>query len=290
MILITGATGNLGKLTLTELLKLKPSKDIAVLVRKESEKSKALAALGVEVRYGDYSDFDSLLKAFEQIETLFFVSTHEAAQNLAVHGNVIEASIKSGVKRIVYTSTQGDKTLNTESGSSADLHAWTENEIKNSGLNYTILRNAPYMESLPLILGEKVLELGFTMPAGDGKLSFATRTDMAIASATILSSEGHDHKTYEFGGTKSYGYKEVLAILSEIANKELSYISPEPEIYEKQCKDAGIPEPFIAANLGFATQVKDGYFDHPTQDLANILGREPASVETFLRENYKFVV
>lgn len=287
MILITGATGNLGYQTLTELLKLKPAKDIAVLVRKESEKSKELASLGVDVRIGDYSNYDSLLKAFEQIETLFFVSTHEAAQNLAVHGNVIEASIKSGIKRIVYTSTQGDKTLNTESGSSADLHAWTENEIKNSGLNYTILRNAPYMESLPLILGEKVLELGFTMPAGDGKLSFATRTDMAIASAIVLNSEGHDNRTYEFGGTKSYGYKEILAVLSDISNKELFYISPEPEIYKKQCVDAGIPEPYIEANLGFAAQVKDGYFDHPTTDLAKILGREPVSVETFLKKNYK---
>nr|WP_321412308.1 SDR family oxidoreductase [uncultured Carboxylicivirga sp.] len=287
MILITGATGNLGYLTITELLKLKPAKDIAVLVRKESEKSKALTALGVDVRIGDYSNYDSLLQAFEQIETLFFVSTHEAAQNLAVHGNVIKASIKSGVRRIVYTSTQGDKTQNTESSSSADLHAWTESEIKNSGLNYTILRNAPYMESLPLILGEKVLEIGFSMPAGDGKLSFAARTDMAIASAKVLNSEGHNNKTYEFGGTKSYGYKEILAILSDITNKELSYISPEPEIYKKQCEDAGIPEPFIAANLGFATQVKDGYFDHPTQDLAIILGREPVSVKTFLKKIYK---
>lgn len=287
MILITGSTGNLGKLTLTELLKLKPAKDVAVLVRKESEKSKALAALGVEVRIGDYSDYDSLLQAFKQIETLFFVSTHEAAQNLAVHGNVIQASIKSGVKRIVYTSTQGDKTLNTESGSSADLHSWTESEIKNSGINYTILRNAPYMESLPLILGDRVLENGFTIPAGDGKLSFATRTDMAIASAMVLNSGGHDNKTYEFGGTKSYGFKEIVAVLSDIAKRKLSYISPEPKIYKNQCLDAGIPEPYIAANLGFASQVKDGYFDHPTQELASILGREPVSIETFLKENYK---
>ncbi|GLB49405.1 NmrA family NAD(P)-binding protein [Neptunitalea lumnitzerae] len=288
MILITGATGHLGYLTLTALLKQKSASEIAVLARKESDKTKEIAALGVEVRIGEYANKESLVKAFNGIETLFFVSTHEAAQDITVHQNVIDAAVQANIQRIVYTSTQGEKSVDkNHSEGAADMHAFTEAAIKQSGLNYTILRNAPYMESLPMILGEKVLTEGYAMPMGNGKLSFATRQDMAIGSANVLSTNEHDHKTYEFGGTASVGFNEVMEILSELTGKKLEYHPIDPETYEQQSKEAGIPEMYIQANLGFANQVKNGYFDHPTQDLANILGREPMSVEAFLKNTYQ---
>ncbi len=286
MILITGATGNLGYLTLIELLKQKTASEIAVLVRKENEKTKELSALGVDIRFGDYGDLDSLKKAFRHINTLFFVSTLEAGKDFTLHNNVVQAAITCGINRIVYTSTQGGKSEGMAACSAGDLHGWTENEVKNSGLNYTILRNSPYMESLPYILGDKVTEVGFSMPAGDGKLSLASRADMAIASAKILSTDGHNNRTYEFGGVKSVGYKEIMKYLSKISGKELLYYSPDAELYEKQCQEAGIPDQAITATLSFASQMKFGYFDHPTQDLASILGREPISVETYLKETY----
>lgn len=287
MILITGATGHLGYLTLSELLKQKPADEIAVLARKESDKTKEMAAFGVEVRIGEYANYESLFKAFANIETLFFVSTHEAAQDFSVHKNVIDAAIQSGVKRIVYTSTQGEKTVSNHAAEdAADMHALTEEAIKQSGLNYTILRNAPYMESLPMILGDNVLDTGYSMPMGDGKLSFATRQDMAIGSAKVLSTKGHDNETYEFGGTASVGFSEIMEILSDLSGKKVEYTSIDPATYEQQGKEAGIPDIYIQANLGFSGQVRGGYFDHPTQDLANILGREPFSVEDFLKETY----
>lgn len=291
MILVTGATGNLGYLTLKELLKQKAPSEIVVLARKQNDKTTDIESLGVEVRIGEYGNFDSLTKALEGIETLFFVSTHEAAQDFTLHKNVIDASLHADIKRIVYTSTQGDKSFNTNSSEgAADMHALTEVAIKQSGLNYTILRNAPYMESLPMILGESVLTDGYAMPMGNGKLSFATRQDMAIGSAIVLSSKGYDNKIYEFGGTTSIGFKEVLKILSKLSCKKLEYTSIDSTTFEQKSKEAGIPEMYIQANLGFATQVRSGYFDHPTQDLAKILNREPKSVEEYLKETYSSAV
>jgi NAD(P)H dehydrogenase (quinone) len=201
---------------------------------------------------------------------------------------VIDAAVQANIQSIVYTSTQGEKSLgkNNPEGA-ADMHALTEEAIKQSGLSYTILRNAPYMESLPMILGEKVLTDGYAMPMGNGKLSFATRQDMTIGSAKVLSTNEHDHKTYEFGGTVSVGFNEVMEILSELTGKKLEYHPIDPETYAQQSKEAGIPDMYILANMGFANQVKKGYFDHPTQDLANILEREPVSVEGFLKDTYR---
>ncbi|MEH0157305.1 NmrA family NAD(P)-binding protein [Limibacter armeniacum] len=288
MILITGATGHLGYLTLTELLKQKSADEIAVLARKESDKTKEITALGVDVRIGEYANYDSLVNAFSGIEILFFVSTHEAAMDITIHKNVIRAAVSSGVQRIVYTSTQGDKPIGGDNANgAARMHALTEEAIKQSGLIYTILRNAPYMESLPMILGENVLTNGYAMPMGSGKLSFATRTDMAIGSAKVLTTEGHDNKTYEFGGIHSYGFDDILGILSKLIGKNLTYTALTSDTYEKQSKEAGVPEMYVIANLDFAAQVREMYFDHPTQDLAEILGREPVSVEEYLKKVYE---
>lgn len=288
MILITGATGQLGNLTLMEILKLKPATDIAVLARKPSVKTHQISALGVDVRFGDYADKDSLLQAFRGIDTLFFVSTHEAAQDISVHMNVVESAKQNDVRRIVYTSTQGEKTIeNTDAINTADMHALTERAIVQSGIDYTILRNAPYMESLPMILGEAVLKDGYSMPMGEGKISYATRHDMAIGAAKVLSSGIHANQTYEFGGNVSVGFSEILETLSRLTGNKLEYHSIEPEEYEALSKKAGIPEMYIQANLGFANQVRSGYFDHPTQDLENILERKPTTVEMYLKEFYK---
>jgi len=288
MILVTGASGQLGSLTIKELLKGIPATELAALFRNKSDKSNELEALGVEVRIGSYDDSASLLAAFQNVDTLFFVSSAESFQNREIHGNVIRAAVEAGVKRIVYTSTQRKTSIPYyDQIKSMDIHGWTEDRIKESGLNYTILRNSPYMESIPLILGSDITERGFHMPMGNGAISFASRRDMARGAAKVLSTPGHDNKIYEFGGVRSIGFEEIVRGISGFLKSTIGFSVPDRERFIQERREAGDPEELIMGQLAFADQVREGYFDNPSNDLSYLLAGDLMTVEDYLKEVYQ---
>ena len=285
MILVTGVTGQLGFATINELNKHVPSNGIAGLARSHNDKTNDLSDRGIDIRFGSYNDYDSLVSAFQGIDKLLFISSGEAFTDFTLHENVIKAAQAAKVKQVIYTSTQRSTAID-ENRLSEDLHGWTEYALKKSGLNYVILRNAPYMESIPQILGQDVLESGYHAPVGEGKISFATRSDMALATANILCSEGHDFKTYDLGGIESVSFGEIIDELSKVTGKDIPFSSPETDDYIKSLTDASFPDVAVQALVGFASQVKSGYFDKPSNDLASLIERNPVSVSEFLEQTF----
>lgn len=283
MILVTGVTGQLGFATINELNKRVPSNGIAALARNQNDKTNELSDRGIDIRFGSYNDYESLVSAFQGIDKLLFISSGEAFADFSLHENVIKAAQTANVKHVIYTSTQRSTAID-ENCLSEDLHGWTEHALKRSGLNYVILRNSPYMESIPQILGQDVLESGYHAPVGEGKISFATRDDMALATANILCSLGHDFKTYNLGGIESVSFSEIIDELSKVTGKDISFSSPETDDYIKSLTGASFPEAAIQALVGFASQVKSGYFDNPSNDLASLIGRNPVSVSEFTKQ------
>src|SRR5690625_1971065 len=162
MLLITGANGNLGSLTIDFLLKKDPSADIAGLVRSE-EKGSDIRAKGVEIRVGDYTDYDSVRAAMSGIDTLLLISSDSLEDRVKQHENAINAAKQAGVQQIFYTSiVQADKLL----GPLSPDHHETEKLLKASGIPYTIYRNTFYGEFLPLFMGP-ALETGeWYFPSG----------------------------------------------------------------------------------------------------------------------------
>lgn len=288
MILITGATGHLGSLTINALKNVIPIDQIAVLARTQNDKAKEYEKAGFDVRYGDYADYHTLSKAFEGVDKLFFISSGEAFSDFSLHDNVVKAAKDTGVKQIVYTSTQRSTPIDEEA-LQTDLHGWTETKLKQSGLNYVILRNSPYMESIPMILGENVISNGYHAPVGTGRVSFASRKDMAKASAVVLSSQGHDGKTYEFGGSESVSFGEIIKMIAEITGKPIPFSSPESNDYLKGLENAKLPEVVIASLVGFAEQINSGYFDCPSEDLERLLKAHPICVRDFLSGHYSMM-
>ena len=195
MLLITGATGNFGKAVIDFLLKKNiPVSGIAALAR-DKEKAKDLKEKRIDVRLGDYDNYESLVNAFNGVDKLLFVSGSDIVNRGKQHLNVINAAKESGVKHIIYTSFE----RNNESESSpiavvAKSHIDTDKNIKASGIPYTILRNGLYVDMLPMFMGDKVLETGIFLPAGDGKASLTSRIDLAEATANILTGSGHETK------------------------------------------------------------------------------------------------
>lgn len=291
-ILVTGATGSLGGAVVDFLLNKVSRDEIAVMVRSvESEKATALKARGVAVRGGDYNDYGSLLEAFRGVDKLYFVSGSDIAARTEQHQNVVEAAREAGVKHVVYTSFERkNETETSPIAMVAEAHIKTEKWLKESGLIYTILRHNVYMDFIPMFIGEKVLETGVIyFPAGEGKAAFALRTDMAEASAVVLTTEGHENKEYRISSDTAVFYKDIAAVLSELTGKEIAYISPSQQEYVKTLADAGVPAEYVGVFAGFAEATRQGEFDLEVDTIQRLIGRKPTSVKEFLQQVFATV-
>lgn len=287
MILITGATGNFGRATIDFLLKKGiPESNIAALVR-DSAKAEDLKNKGVIIKIGDYDNFASLLSAFKGVDKLLLISGSDIVKRGIQQENAVKAAKEAGVNHIVYTSFE----RKNETGTSpiailAKAHIDTEKNIKVSGLTYTILRDNLYADVLPMFMGEKVLETGIFLPAGDGKASFATRLDMAEAAANILSGEGHENKEYSLANDTNYSLSDVASLLSELTGKRVMYHSPSAEVFTETQSKAGVPKEMIGMSAGFCEAIRQGEFSTTKSDLQFLLGRKPTTLKEYLKSVY----
>ena len=280
-ILVTGATGKLGRTVIETLVKKLPANRIVALVRDEA-KAADLKEKGVDIRLGDYDDTASLDRAMQGVEKVLLISGGNAKNGLAQHQNVVDAAKKAGVKCIAYTS-RCLKDRNTLVNQLMKRHFETEDYIKESGLPYILFRNILYMDSMTFFLGEKVLDTGVYLPAGDGKASFALRSDMGEAIGNVLSGNDCNNRIYDFTGTETYSFYDVATALTELSGKKVNYTPVEPETYQAHTTQLGMPAFVIGMVIGFMTDIKNGQEEKVSADLENILGRKPASLKEGLK-------
>lgn len=288
-ILVTGATGNLGGAVVDFLLKRTAAANIVALVRDAaSDKALALKAKGVETRSGDYNDYPSLVNAFKSIDKLYFVSGNDLEHRLEQHQNVVKAAVEASVKHVIYTSIpRKNESVTSPVFALLDSHVKTENLLKASGLQYTILKHNLYMEMLPVYLGEQLLSTGVAyFPAGEGKVSFTSRTDMADAAAAILTGEGHENKTYDITNTKAVSFSEIAAEISRSSGKAITYVSPAADEYVRTLSAAGVPAGYVSMFAGFAEGFRQQEFDQTNDLIETLTGRKPQSVSEFLAQAY----
>lgn len=284
MIAITGATGQLGSATINFLINkgVNPS-EITALVRSK-EKAQDLKSKGVNLKVGNYSDHGSLVNAFKNTNKLLLISSNEMETRSQQHTNAINAAKKAGVKHIFYTSIQR-KTDSPDSPLKMvlDSHLVTENAIKASGMKHTFLRNNLYMENLLWILGQNVLENGIFYPANEGRVAYATRSNMAEAAANILMDDSMDKSEYNISNSHSISFQEVADYLSELSGIKVPYISPDVETYKTTLTGAGVPAFAVNMLAGFAISAQAGELMAGYSDLPKILKREPTSYKDFLK-------
>jgi NAD(P)H dehydrogenase (quinone) len=285
-ILITGATGQLGHSVIEHLLKTTPAYLITALVRDES-KAANLKAKGVNIAVGNYLDKASLENATKGIDKLLLISSSDFNDRIGQHKNVIDAAKKSGVKHILYTGVTMVDIENSPLKAFLSDHFLTEDYIKASGFTYTMLQNTLYTDVIPMFVGEQVINTGIFFPAGDGKVAFATRKDLAEATAKILTSEGHENKTYNLTNKVGSSFADVAAALSQLSGKTVGYISPDNEAFVGMLKSIGLPQPIIAMSEAFAAGIKNKDFEITSGTLESILGRKPTSLSDYLKETFK---
>lgn len=279
MIVITGATGQLGRLVIAALLKKVPAASLVAAVR-NVEKARDIAALGVQVRQADYSQPASWDAALQGADKVLLISSSEIGQRAQQHRAVIDAAQRAGVKLLAYTSVLH---ADTSVLGLAGEHRETEAAIRASGLPFVLLRNGWYTENYAMGV-PAALSLGAVYGcAGDGRISSAARADYAEAAAVVLTSADQAGKVYELAGDSSYTLSEFAAEISRQSGKAINYVNlPEAE-YKKALLGAGLPE-FLAELLANSDSgvSKGALFDEGKQ-LSQLIGRPTSALETAVR-------
>jgi NAD(P)H dehydrogenase (quinone) len=278
-ILVTGATGHLGRLAVEALLRRGvPAADVTATGRRV-ETLADLAEQGVTVRRADYTDPASLTEAFAGADRLLLVSSSEVGQRVQQHANAIDAAKHAGVQLIAYTSIPR---ADTSSLLLAEEHRATEALLAESGIPHVLLRNSWYTENytdqLPLYL-----EHGIAGAAGEGRVSAATRADYAEAAAAVLIQDGHAGATYELGGP-AFTMSGLAEAVSAATGRSVSYTDLPVEQYTQVLVGAGMPEPVAALFADGDRGVAAGELHVDTGDLDRLLGRPATPLAAALDE------
>ncbi|MCW2955948.1 MAG: putative nucleoside-diphosphate-sugar epimerase [Thermoleophilia bacterium] len=276
---VTGATGQLGRLTIAHLLEAGTAPSDIVAIVRDVDKAASLATSGVQVRVADYTDPGSLATAFVGVDRLLLISSSEVGQRAMHHGNVIAAALEAKVPYIAYTSLlQAD----TSVLQLAAEHVQTEQLIRASGMAFTLLRNGWYIENYVPGL-EATLQNGSLLgAAGEAMFAPAARNDFAAAAAAVLAGDGHEGAVYELGGDERLSLADLAATIADVSGDEIDYVDlPEAE-FAHVLEGAGLPAPFAAILANSDTGIRMGHLDTASGDLSRLIGRATASVRSVL--------
>lgn len=268
-IVVTGATGELGRLVVEQLLATAPASGIAAVVR-DKEKAAGLAARGVELRIADYNRPETLADAFRAGDRVLLISGSEVGRRVAQHTAVIDAAKAAGVAQLAYTGILGGPDADFLL---ADEHKVTEQLILDSGLPYTFLRNGWYTENHTANLAPVLAHGAVVTNAGEGRVASATRADYAAAAAAVLTGEGHLGQAYELSGDVAWSFAEYAAELSRAFGQEIAHQDVPTAAHQEILVGAGVPEGFAAILVDVDEAVRRGLLAHTSGDLARLIGR-----------------
>jgi NAD(P)H dehydrogenase (quinone) len=272
MIVVTGATGQFGRLVVERLLERVPPSEIAVVVR-DPTKAADFAVRRVAARRADYDHPDSLMAAFEDADRLLFVSSPVMGgdrSRLLQHRNVVSAALQAGVGTIIYTSGLGADLVEEDVPILGD-HRVTENEIRANGMPYVMLRNPLYTELFINADLRSAIEAGELTSNTMGRgMNTARRADLAEAAAVVLTRPNDDVSIYDFTGPL-WTYPELAVTLGEVTGHPVSYREVE--------HDEG-----AVGFMGLAPLIQSGGFEIHTPDLEVVLGHPAASLPVAVAE------
>jgi NAD(P)H dehydrogenase (quinone) len=280
MIIVTGANGKLGQEIVAALIN-RTTADKIVASARDPQKLEHHEAAGIGIRRADYDDVNSLVRAFDEIETLILIpSVAPIEQRMQQNRNVIEAAKATGISRIVFLSfmdVREDSPLPY-----AKAFADTEKALAESGLPSTNLRMSLYMDNFFDWPPFQVRDGAISLAAGDGRVAYISRADLADAAAAVAVNGGHVGMTYEMTGPASLNYDEVTAILSEVRGEPIRYNPITPDEHYALVSGLGIPEYLAKGSLGMAAACKQGAFDRVTSHVEDLTGQAPEDFLSFM--------
>ncbi|MFV3408671.1 SDR family oxidoreductase [Bdellovibrio bacteriovorus] len=270
MILVTGATGQLGQLVIHSLLKKVPAFEIVAAVR-NVQKAQNLKDLGIQVREADYNNPEAWTATLKGIQKVLLISGSEVGSRIQQHKAVIDAAKKAGtVELLVYTSLLRADTSPLVLGQE---HKETEKMIQASGLRYSLLRNGWYTENY-VGSAKSAVEHGAVLGAAqDGRIASASREDYAEAAAQVLTLQ-NPKAVYELAGDTSYSLKELAAEISKQSGKEVKYNNLSEADYKAVLIQVGLPEGFAGILAQSDSAAAQGGLYDESHELSQLIGRK----------------
>lgn len=284
-LLVTGASGQLGQLVLNSLVEdqnVAPA-DIVAGTRKP-ESLADWSQRGIDVRKVDFDDPD-LAGALQGVDRVLIISTDAVdapGRRLEQHKKAVAAARSAGVTYIAYTSLPNAE---TSAVSFAPDHLGTEQAIRESGIDHTILRNAWYMENLFASLAPALASGQWFTSAGEGKTSYVSRADCARAAAAALAKATPGETILTVTGPQAYTNQQVAELVATASGKDLSVVQVNDEQLKQGMIGAGLPEPVAETFVSFDVNTREGHIDLVTDTVKSLTGRDPETLEAFVSAN-----
>ncbi|MFI5531559.1 SDR family oxidoreductase [Kitasatospora sp. NPDC051853] len=269
MIVVTGATGQLGRLVVEGLLAKVPAAELAVAVR-SADKAADWAAKGVTVRVVDYDRPETLATAFGAGDRVLLISGSEVGSRVPQHTAVVEAAKAAGVALLAYTSILGGEEATFRL---AEEHQATEAVIRASGLPYVLLRNGWYTENYTANAAVAIEHGAVVGSNGDARIATAARQDYADAAVAVLTGEGHENAVYELSGDEAWSFSEYAAALAAHTGKPVAYADVPAEKHHEILVGAGLPEGFAAILVDVDAAIARGELARDRGVLSKLIGR-----------------
>jgi NAD(P)H dehydrogenase (quinone) len=279
-VIVTGASGKLGRLVAESLMaRLAPAE--LVLVTRHPAALSELAARGADVRHGDFDDPASLPEAFAGGRRMLLISTDAIGRRVAQHRAAIDAAAAAGVGHVVYTS-HVNPVAGNPIGPVAAEHGETEEMLHDRGLAWTVLRLGSFAElqvqpaSLAVAAGQLVTN------AGEGRIVPVSRRDCADAAATVLTTDGHEARTYEITGPQALSQRDLAGVLAEVSGRSVKVVEIGDRMLVWGLVRYGTARPVARAVAAFGRALREGYFDVVDPAFESLTGRPPLSLREVL--------
>ncbi|MET8412895.1 SDR family oxidoreductase [Streptomyces sp. NPDC005195] len=275
-IVVTGATGQLGRLTIEALLRRGILAADIIATGRDIARIKDLADRGITVRRADFADTDGLAEAFAGADRLLLISASlPVGERVANHRRVIDAAASAGVSLVAYTSWTHADTATTVLGAT---HSETEEYLRDRGIPSVLLRNGWYLENYTSQLPQILRNGAVVGAAGQGRISAASRADYAEAAAVVLTAEGHTGAVYELGGDESFTLTELAAAISAAAGKQVTYSDLPVTDFAQVLAAAGLPAELAEVLADADRGMNRGEMYTDSGDLRRLIGRPPVTL------------
>ena len=280
MILITGASGSVGKTVLQEAIGKEPK--VRAMYRSKEEAAKASA--GCEPVLADYSDKQSLRSAMDGVRSVFLVCS-PIPQLVELESNVVDVCKESGVKHVVLNSAMGAGDCGK---SFPSWHRKVEDKLKATRMSYTILRPNGFLQNIAAYNAPSIRTQGaFYAAMGDAKVSYLDVADIAVVAVKALQGGAHSGKTYELNGPEAISNEELAKRISKVSGRTVKFVDIPEAAQRDSMLGLGMPEWQVTALLELQQYYKQGGGAKTDGLLKSLLGREPVTLDQYLTANVR---